>query len=204
MQPRPLPIKIFLLGTINTSCIELSFQNKSTSTKIVFQEPHQFMARSEIAIPQHRAEINLLRVDQKAEIITRDENVNFSRPNFNGIYINVDRIYTNVKRTLQSHRTRNVWGWTTSALESVEGRNVAHILRLKNITLRININSHADKQFTETPSGTGAIRRRTTHFLILTVTIRTGCVPTLTSKCTGRMWNMTEVHGPPDDKQSSV
>jgi hypothetical protein len=167
------------------------------------------MACSEIAIPQHRSEIIRLRVDQMesplAEIIARDENVKFSRPNFDRLYINVDRINMNVNRSLQIRRARNLWGWTTSALESVEGRYVAHTLRFKNIALRININSHADKQFTVTPSSTGAIRRRTTLFLILTVTIRTGCVPTLSSKCTnGLMWNMTEVHGPPDDKHSSV
>ena len=79
-----------------------------------------------------------------AEIIARDENVKFSRPNFDRIYINVDRINMNVNRTLQSRRARNLWGWTTSALESVEGRNVAHTLRFYNTTLRININSHAD------------------------------------------------------------
>lgn len=49
------------------------------------------MACSEIAIPQHRLEINRLRADPLeclyAEITARDENVKFSRPKFNTIYI---------------------------------------------------------------------------------------------------------------------
>jgi hypothetical protein len=89
---------------------------------------------------------------------------------------------------------------------AVEERNVAYILRFKNITLRININSQAGTQFIVTTSSTGAIhRQRTTLFLILTVTIRTDLCSHSNQQVDRRM-NMAydEVHGPPDDKQSFI
>jgi hypothetical protein len=135
-----------------------------------------------------------------AEIIARDENVKFSLPNFKRIYINVDRIYMNVNRTLQSRRDRNLWGWTTSAPEAVEGRNVAHILRFKNITLCIIINSRADKQFTVTTSGPGAIRRRTTLSHINDDNPNRSCSHSNQQVHTWPNVEYDKAHGSPDDK----
>jgi hypothetical protein len=86
----------------------------------------------------------------------------------------------------------------------VDGRNVAHIPRFKNITLRIHINSHVDKQFTVTTSGTGAIRKQTT-----TLSHINGHNPNRLCSHSNQQvhrWPNVEydtAHGPPNDKQFS-
>jgi hypothetical protein len=60
-------------------------------------------------------------------------------------------------------------------------------------------------QFIVMTSTTGAVHKRKTLFLILTVTTRTD----VCSHCTQQVHRRTnaendEVHGPPDDKQPSV
>jgi hypothetical protein len=97
------------------------------------------MACSEIVIPQYPSETYRVRVDQtedlSEEITARDGNVQFSRRNF-------DRIYINVNGTLYRPRARELCERTMSALESGERRNVTPILRFKNIILCIKyINS---------------------------------------------------------------